>query len=56
MTYRTGWLAELKTKLEGIAGEWNGDNPSIQEDRAHAATEAITAIDELTELLNELEI
>ena len=49
-------LAKLKEALEEIAGEWNGDESGLQEDRAHASQEAIEKIKELEELLTELEL
>lgn len=35
---------------------WDGDNPGLQEDVAHASQEAIEKIKELKELLDELEL
>jgi uncharacterized protein Yka (UPF0111/DUF47 family) len=49
-------LDKLAEMLEEISGEWNGDEPGLQEDMAHAATEAIEKIEELKELLTELDI
>jgi hypothetical protein len=50
----TKYLTTLRSDMEDIAGQWNGDNPGLAEDRAHAATEAIEHIDALVELLAEL--
>ena len=47
-------LKQWKADMEEIAGQWNGDKPGMAEDRAHAALEAIAAIEKLEELLNEL--
>ena len=49
-------LDSLVATLEGIAGEWNGDESGIQEDNANAANEAIEKIEELKDLLDELSI
>mgnify|MGYP001607987940 CR=1 FL=1 len=49
-------LDSLKSELEDIAGEWNGDESGLQEDRAHASLEAVEKIEELKTLLEELEI
>ena len=40
---------KIKTvkELEDIAGEWNGDNSGIQEDRSTLANEALKAIKDL---------
>lgn len=48
-------LIEIKKYAEEIAGEWNGDESGIQEDKAHIAGEIIEKIDELNQLLAELE-
>jgi len=48
-------LANLRDYAEEIAGEWNGDEPGIQEERAECANEIIEKIDELVLLLKELE-
>jgi len=37
-------LEKLKSDLEEIAGEWNGDEPGLLEDRAHIALEAIESV------------
>ena len=44
-------LKQLKKDLEEIAGQWNGDNPGIQEDDASIANEVIEKINEIKELL-----
>jgi len=50
------YLKQLKSQLEGISGNWNGDESGTAEDRAHAADEAIEKINELEALLEELNI
>jgi len=47
-------MDKLKEEMEEIAGAWNGDNPGLAEDRAHAALEVIEHIDAIEELLKEL--
>lgn len=47
---------ELKKELNSIAGNWNGDDDSIAEDRTHASNEALEKIEQLEELLTELNI
>lgn len=49
-------LKQLKSQLEGIAGNWNGDESGIAEDRAHAANEGIELIEKLESILEELNI
>lgn len=44
-------LAILRKKMEEIAGEWDGDKPGLQEDRAHAAQDILKAIDVIEENL-----
>ena len=49
-------LDKLQEFFEEVAGNWNGDNPGLDEDRAHIALEALEhlkALKELTEQLNE---
>lgn len=48
-------LSNLKDRMEIIAGEWNGDLPGLQEERADTALEVIAKIDEINELLEQLE-
>lgn len=47
-------LNNLKIKLEKTAGEWNGDESGIQEDRFHITEEALKYINKLEILLKEL--
>lgn len=47
-------LARLKQWAEGIAGQWNGDEPGLQEDRASIANEIIEKANELQDLLDEI--
>ena len=49
------YLQKIKKDMEEIAGQWDGDDPGAEEDRAHAAMEAIEHIDQLEELLKELD-
>jgi hypothetical protein len=51
--YQTA-LKAMKRHMEDIAGQWNGDEPGRDEDRAHAASEAIACIESLEALLEEL--
>ena len=48
-------LDSLISQLEDM-DTWDGDNPGLAEDIAHASQEAIEKIKELKELLEELEI
>lgn len=47
-------LAHLKKWAENIAGEWNGDESGLQEDRAHCANDIISKATELQTLLDEM--
>ena len=47
-------LQILKEWAEEISGEWNGDNPGKQEERAHCAQDIIKKSDELKDLLDEM--
>ena len=49
-----GEFKKLKERMEQIAGEWNGDEAGLQEDRAEIALDVITKLDEVEELLAEL--
>lgn len=49
-------LSKLETELENIAGQWNGDESGSQEDAANAANDALEAIKELKNCLEELDI
>ena len=44
-------LNKIKKWAEEIAGEWNGDEPGRQEDRAHQATDILEKVAELEELI-----
>lgn len=50
----TETIAELKEKMEQIAGEWNGDEAGLQEERAEIALDVITKLEEVEDLLAEL--
>lgn len=50
------YLKQLKSQLEGIAGNWNGDESGIAEERADASNEGIELIEKLEEILEELNI
>ena len=41
----------LRKKMEGVAGEWNGDEPGLKEDRAHAANDILAAMKVIEEQL-----
>ena len=47
-------LMRLKEKLEDIAGEWDGNESGLKEERAEIAREAIVHTTKLILLLNEL--
>ena len=47
-------LNKYKADMEEIAGQWNGDESGLQEDRANAALEAIEHLNALQELFKEL--
>ena len=48
-------LDEIRTGLVNVMSEWDGDNAGIKEDRAHIASEALTALDNLDAKLEELQ-
>lgn len=48
-------LKEIEERANEVAGQWNGDLPGIQEERATAALEIIEKIKELKLLLEEIE-
>lgn len=48
-------LARLKEWAETKGSEWDGDNPGVLEDIAHCASDIISNIDELSDLLDEME-
>ena len=47
-------LEQLKEYFEQVAGEWNGDESGIQEDRANIANDALDAIKVVENALSEL--
>lgn len=47
-------LQELIKEMEGIQGQWNGDNSGYQEEQANIATDIIEKSIELIDLINEL--
>ncbi len=47
-------LKALQAEANYITGEWNGDEPGTQEDRAHAAEELRGKIIDVIELVEEL--
>jgi hypothetical protein len=49
-------MTNLKKQLQQIAGEWNGKEAGLQEERAETAIDALRKIEELEELLKELNI
>ena len=49
-------LTKLKKELERIAGQWNGDNSGIGEERSADANEALSLIKELEIRLKSLNI
>jgi len=49
-----GLLKNLKETLNEIAGEWDGDESGIKEDRCHASSEGLELIEKLEAILEEL--
>jgi hypothetical protein len=49
-------LLKLREELEGIAGQWDGDKPGLQEERSTAAAEGVRLTDKLIELVDELSL
>jgi len=47
-------LIDLKKRMEQIAGEWNGDESGVLEDRANIAGDILEAIKNIEDLLEEL--
>jgi hypothetical protein len=47
-------LKEIKEEAEQIAGEWNGDESGVLEDRANIAGDILEAIKNIEDLLEEL--
>jgi hypothetical protein len=47
-------IEQIKKYAENISGQWNGDEPGLQEDRAGIANEILEKISEIEELLKEL--
>jgi len=47
-------LKEIKEYAEKITGEWDGDLPGLEEDRANIAGDILDAIQNIEDLLNEL--
>jgi hypothetical protein len=50
------YLKQLKSQLETIASNWNGDESGIAEERSFAAVEGISAVNTLLLILEELNI
>lgn len=48
-------LLEIILDAEKLAGEWNGDEPGVGEDKANYATEIAEKATELRELIDQLE-
>jgi len=48
-------LKDIKEEAEQIAGEWNGDESGVLEDRANIAGDILEAVKNLEELLAELD-
>jgi hypothetical protein len=47
-------LEKLKKQMQDIAGNWNGDEPGLQEENAKIALEVIEKIDEINKLIDDL--
>ena len=52
--YKEKTLSQIKEEAQEIAGEWNGDESGVKEDRALIASDIIDKVDEIRELLAEL--
>lgn len=52
----TPMFVKLLGELNEIAGQWNGDESGAAEDAAHAAIEAAEKVNELSALLEDLNI
>lgn len=50
------YITMLKSQLEGISGNWNGDESGIAENRAIIAEDGLKVIAELESILQELNI
>jgi Asp-tRNA(Asn)/Glu-tRNA(Gln) amidotransferase A subunit family amidase len=48
-------LRDIKEEANQIAGEWNGDESGVLEDRANIAGDILEAVKNLEELLAELD-
>jgi len=48
-------LKDIKEEANQIAGEWNGDESGVLEDRANIAGDILEAVKNLEELLAELD-
>ena len=49
-------LEHIRNRCNEIQGEWNGDEPGEQEDRARAAQELLETLVGVDELMKELDI
>ena len=50
------YLKMLKSQLEGISSNWNGDDSGVAEERSSYAEEGIFLINKLEDILKELKI
>lgn len=48
------WIGLLKTQMEEVAGNWNGDDAGIQEDNAHIAELVIIQLEKIEQLLKDI--
>lgn len=49
-------MIHLRARCDEIMGEWNGDEPGEQEDRAEGAEELKELLDDVDKLVKELDI
>ena len=47
-------LAQLKSRMENLAGQWNGDEPGEGETRAEIAEEVLGMLNRIEELISTL--
>lgn len=47
-------LKVVRDEAEKVAGQWNGDDSGLMEDKAHCAIEIVDTCDKLIVLINEL--
>ena len=53
--FQVSYVNDIVEWASEIAGEWNGDEPGSQEDRAHLANDIIEKCAELVEMIKGME-